>query len=149
MEEQDIRKILPNGYRCEFAYTGTGKPIFAVDEVEAGNVQGVLKIHNKTIELEPVSSEELVAGGRYAAEGIEFEVIPLPQRRTPHAEQHAPAVGHTASSVWNKASKWVIAAGITARCKRNGSVPGNAKTTGRPPDLSGSNRGDKVDIARM
>lgn len=82
MDEAEIRKVLPLGFRCSFAYTAESPPILAGVLRPNGNMaQGVTKIHGRLVEVQAqgvASKSELVDGGVFAADGMTLEVRPDP-----------------------------------------------------------------------
>lgn len=82
MQESEIRKVLPSGPRCSFAYTAESPPILASTMGPNGQAVGVIKIHGRLVKVsapQVTGFEALVKGGSFKAGDIELEIRPEEQ----------------------------------------------------------------------
>lgn len=92
MKEAEIRKVLPLGFQCSFAYTAESLPILAGVLLSDGKTaQGVIKIHGRLVEIiaqDVASKSELVDGAVFAADGLKLEVRPDPLEDVSESVMH-------------------------------------------------------------
>ena len=84
MYEAEIRKALDSGPRCDFRYTGRGKPVLAFTLQSAGAAAaGVVKLNGRLIVLKPQSS----AGATEGDGEFLLRTGPIQMAVTPDAEE--------------------------------------------------------------
>lgn len=80
MDQAEIRKVVPPGPRCSFAYTAASPPVL-VGGVAArkASIAGVVKLHGRLVELTAQHAktvDELGAGAIFTTQGITLTVKP-------------------------------------------------------------------------
>lgn len=53
--EAEIRKAIGQGARCEFRYTGNGKPVLAVGQTEGARPDAIVKLNGRLVALRTAS----------------------------------------------------------------------------------------------
>lgn len=75
MNDAEIGKALPQGYRCAFRYTSTGKPVIAVGD----DATAALKLNGKLALLPSAPVAHAFAdGAAYEADGVRVVVTAAP-----------------------------------------------------------------------